>query len=71
MAFNPKSEVAAARDFATRFGADRVVIFYTTPQGQFGCASYGRNKRLCDQARKMGDVTNDALYQWFENGGLE
>ena len=31
MAWNPSPEVAAARDFGKQFDADRVVIYYATP----------------------------------------
>jgi hypothetical protein len=60
MAWNPSKEVAVARDAAQQLNADRVVIVYTTSNGQFGYASYGRDKNLCDKAKRLGD----ALFEW-------
>ena len=62
MAWNPSPEVAAARDFATKFGADRVVILYTTASGQIGYDSYGKTKALCKEAAVLGDIAYQAVY---------
>lgn len=56
MAWNPSPEVAVARDAARKLGADRAVIFYTKPDGQFAYASYGETRALCAEAKKMGDA---------------
>ena len=72
MAWNPSPEVAAARDFGKKFGADRVVILYTTPAGQLGLASYGRTKAMCADAKAWGEklyeMTQRAA-EAAENGG--
>jgi len=56
MAWNPSPEVAAARDFGAKFNADRVVILYTTPMGQYGYASYGTTRPLCADAKRIGEA---------------
>ncbi len=59
MVWNPSPEVAAARHFGKKFGADRVIIFYTTPSGQFGYVSYGQTPALCGETRRVAET----LYQ--------
>lgn len=54
MAWNPSPEVAAARDFAKRFGHSRVLILYDDGL-HFGFASYGETKELCASAKRIGD----------------
>jgi hypothetical protein len=61
MAWNPDSKVAAARDFGRRFGADRVIILFTTPDGQMGYASYGKTRELCDKTRRLANKCYFAL----------
>ena len=65
MAWNPTPEVAAAREFARKFGADRVVILYTTAAGPMGYASYGETKALCADAKRLGDELYDAATTYF------
>jgi hypothetical protein len=65
MAWNPTPEVAAARDFGNRFGADRVVIFYTLPDGRFGWASYGKTRALCAETRKIAEATEPAFIEAY------
>jgi len=67
MAWNPSKEVAVARDAAQRLNADRVVIVYTTSNGQFGYASYGRDKNLCAEAKRLGDVLFERTREHLEN----
>jgi hypothetical protein len=55
MPFNPSPQVAAARDFAKKFGANRVVINFTLPDGRYGYASYGATEKLCSEAKKIAD----------------
>lgn len=62
MAWNPSPEVAAARDFGQKFGADEVVILFVRPGGQFCYASYGKPRDLCNAARKWADVAFDAVF---------
>jgi hypothetical protein len=61
MAFNPSPEVRAAAEFAKRFGADRVIIYYTTPAGEYGYSSYGRTSKLCASAKRIADRIWDAV----------
>lgn len=69
MAWNPEPEVAAARDFGQRFGADQVVVFFTNPNGQVGYASYGKTRRLCDQARSAADEVFEGMAHAFARAG--
>jgi len=65
MAYNPDPKVALARHMAAHLLADRVVIVYTQPDGTFGYASYGKNARLCAEARKLADRLYEATAQFF------
>ena len=66
MAWNPSPEVAAARDFGKKFGADRVVIIYTKPGGQCGMASYGATKAICDAVKPIGVHLHRDAMEYFE-----
>ncbi len=66
MAWNPSPQVAVARDFGKKFGADRVVIFYALPDGRVGYASYGETKALCDTAGEVADAVLDEISWEFE-----
>lgn len=77
MAWNPSPEVAAARDFAKKFGAKRVIIMYDMGD-KFGAASYGETKTLCASAKRILEFLwrpfqeavvegNDRLY-WEKSG---
>jgi hypothetical protein len=68
MPWNPSPQVAAARDAAKALGADRVVIVFTTPEGRFGYASFGRDKALCANARKLGDRLYEEVERFFAEG---
>lgn len=78
MAWNPSPEVAVARDFAQKVGANRVVIMWDTPDGKMGYASYGKNRGLCDSAKRIAEwlwrpfgeslvEENDRMY-WEKSG---
>jgi hypothetical protein len=71
MAWNPSKEVAVARDAAKALGdrVDRCIILYTTESGQIGYASYGKDRRLCEQAKQIGDSIYIAANKWFELQG--
>jgi hypothetical protein len=69
MTWNPSPQVAIAREAAVKLGADRVVIVYTTAQGQFGYASYGETRPLCASAKKLGDVCYEAGRESYEEWG--
>jgi hypothetical protein len=66
MAWNPCPEVAAARDFGTRFKANRVVITYITEDGKIGYASYGKTKELCAETKRLADALHKTAMEWFE-----
>ena len=56
MAWNPSPQVAAARDYARKFGGNRVIILTVYRNGQVGYASYGETMALCDEARDLAEV---------------
>lgn len=66
MAFNPSPKVAVAREVAAKFDAQQVVILYVTetPAGHRSLcyASFGRTKRLCDEAKVLADTAYAALF---------
>lgn len=64
MSFNPAPQVAMARDFAKKFRKEQVVIL-SIDGDKLEYASYGRNKPLCDEAKKLGDVAFDAIMEYF------
>lgn len=71
MAWNPSPEVAVARDAANKLtpliGAklNRTIIVFTTDDGRLGYVSYGANKRLCAEAKELGDRLYDAAETHF------
>lgn len=65
MAWNPTPEVAAARDFGKKFGADRVVIIWTTEAGQCGMASYGKTRKLCDATKYIAQTLHRQAMELF------
>ena len=67
MAWNPSPQVAVARDFGVKFGANRVIIFYVTPDNRVGYASYGKTKHLCDEAKIVADRCFDAIEEEFQS----
>ena len=60
MAFNPSPMVKIARDFAKKFGKKQVIIIFIGEE-QAGFASYGENKSLCDDAKRLGDEALEAV----------
>jgi hypothetical protein len=68
MAFNPSSQVAVARDAASKLGAEQVIVVYVNHStGKIGMASYGQTRALCSQAGKLGDVLYARAREWFAN----
>ncbi len=66
MAFNPSPKVAAARDIGHKFNQDMVIIIMVNSfTGTIEYASYGENKILCDQAKKMADIAFEAIKTSF------
>lgn len=72
MAWNPSPEVAVARDAAAALakvhgqGVDRCIVLYTTDDGRIGYASFGRDRKLCAEARKIADAAYDAAIAKYE-----
>lgn len=63
MAFNLSPKVAEARDLAKKYGKTRVIIFMIDDdKGTMEYASYGKDKALCSDARKLADVAYKAIY---------
>lgn len=65
MAFNPSPKVAAARDFARKFGKEQVVILSINKTGELEYASYGETKSLCSEAKKLGNIAFDSIMDSF------
>ena len=61
MAFNPSPKVAAARDFANKFGQEMVIIVHIDRAGKIGYASYGGTQSLCHKAKVIADEMFDAI----------
>lgn len=67
MAFNPSPKVADARALAEKWGMTRVIVLMIDDEaGTMEYASYGKDKRLCGQARKVADACFDAAYRCME-----
>jgi len=66
MAWNPSPEVAAVRDAAKALGdAPIAVVIFITPNGdRLGMASYGKTKKLCDEAGKLGSYLFKKAMEW-------
>jgi hypothetical protein len=61
MAWNPSPEVAAARDFGKKFGADQVIVLFRLADGRLGYASYGKTRALCDATKELADAALEAV----------
>ncbi|MEW6616451.1 MAG: hypothetical protein AB1401_13430 [Thermodesulfobacteriota bacterium] len=62
MAFNPSPKVAEARDLAKKYGKTKVIIFMIDDdKGTIEYASYGKDRVMCADARKLADVAYDAV----------
>lgn len=76
MAWNPKPEVAVARDAAKRLSAitktqvDRVVVLFTNTNGNIGYASYGDTAVNCGKARRLADRLFDVAMEVCPDDGL-
>lgn len=64
MAWNPSPEVQVARDAAKKLGdADQIIIVYLNYKNNtMGSVTYGRTKAMCDDAKKLGDVAYQAIF---------
>ena len=69
MAFNPSPKVADCRDLARKWKKHQVIIIMIDREaGTLEYASYGENKKLCDQAEALADTAYDAVYKKLEEG---
>lgn len=63
MAWNPSPEVAVARDAAKKLGDEQVIILrINRTKGTVGFVSYGETRALCDDAKLLGEVAYQAMY---------
>ena len=67
MAWNPSPEVALARDLAAKLDADQVMIITINyAKEQMGLITYGKTKKLCAEAKQLGDAAYEAARDRFE-----
>jgi hypothetical protein len=71
MVWNPSPEVAIARDFGSKFGADRVIIFYSKPDGTYAYSSFGTTRQLCKEAQEVADTVFGQIGEAFATAGNE
>lgn len=65
MAWNPSPEVAVARDAARKLGANRCVVIFIKDEN-FGMASYGETKKLCEWTKGMGDALFEEARRYID-----
>ena len=66
MAFNPSPKVAEARDLAKKYGKTKVIIFMIDDDaGTMEYASFGKDKAMCNDAKKLADVAYRAIYEYL------
>lgn len=53
--------ISDAKALAQRFDLAGCVIFYLTPDGQVGLASYGRNRKICKALGRWADKRIDEI----------
>ena len=66
MAFNPSPKVADARKIAGEWDKEQIIIF-AIDGDEIEYASYGKNKGLCNEAKRLGDVCFDAIMEYFKS----
>ena len=65
MAWNPSKEVAVARDAAGELDAPICIVLWFTKDGEkIGMSSYGKNQKLCNVAKKLGEWCYAAAMKW-------
>lgn len=68
MAWNPSPKVAAARDAAKKFNYPKVIIcFIDEENGKLEMASYGRNRKECDECKEIADKLLDDLETYVKD----
>ena len=65
MAWNPSPKVAAARDYAKKFGKQQVIILAIDKEDKLDYASYGETKPLCSMAKILADIAFDAIMDHY------
>lgn len=62
MAFNPSPKVAAARDYAKKFGHEAVLIIsFGHNFSTYEIVSYGEDKKRCAEAKSIADEMEKAV----------
>ncbi len=61
MAWNPSEQVKAARDLARKWNQEQIIILSIDGEGRMGCVTYGETLKLCNCAKKLGNVAFDAI----------
>lgn len=69
MAWNPEPKVGLVRDLANdeEFNCQMMMVVYVDiPNSQMGVVTYGKNRKLCKLAGKLGERAYQAVEGWFE-----
>ncbi len=69
MAWNPSPQVAAARDYGTKFGCKQVIVYFVQDDGRVGYASWGKTRELCASAKVIADNVFDMVEYEVEYNG--
>ena len=67
MAWNPSPHVADCRDIAHKWGGkDQVIVLAVDRRaGTLEMATYGEDKMLCREAKRLGDAAYDAVMKAY------
>lgn len=66
MAWNPSPKVAAARDFARKYNKV-ITIIVSLDTESIEVTSFGKTRRQCDEAKIIGDMLYNAVYDYFSD----
>lgn len=66
-------DIDVARGVAEHYDLDRVVVWFVTNDGRDGYVSYGRDRALCNDTRRLADRMYDAAREYLtaESHGKE
>lgn len=65
MPFNQSSEVAVAREAASKLKAKAAIVIYVSEDGKkIGMASYGQDAKTCKAAAELGDWLYESARQY-------